>query len=846
MSQTPQSKKPPMPCSSPYDIDPIQRIYTQAQSTLFMKYNTIYNNNDYIQTYYLIFNEKCRAVARFNDYLILDDNTEFLKRYYTFEEVLPKLKTIFAFYETYSRIFPNYMVLRGSECLYRNIRKKQKMIDAFNQIKKEEEENRERLKIGKKNNNSNSGCNSNSNNNRNIVFDKNVQNSINKYEPSVVNSRCRVRNNNNNNEDGEDSVNSISISLLSRKCMYNNGNGSNNVFKTPGSSFVNEDNSFASIAVIIQGMDNNKNVIMPMETPKKKKKVSDKELLCEDNNNNNVINDSLESLNEFHNNNINDDHNSHHHIQSALNNNRKFISHKSTASVPEINNSIKIINNYHKIIIPQGTTNAVININAHIYPNDNNNHNNNNIKPITTTTVNNNNTNNTQSPSTTTKGSSTASKQSNTLIHDSNSNNNNTNNIYTHSNFQLSNPDTLTTSNHMKTSSKIDTHKNITIKNFQTNNNTNTNSKSLSKCKNSSMQKNNTNSYLNTQSSVHNNKGNITTEGNIVNGSCTINNKSLSKNKHNIHYTTTTTNTKIDFAITKSAFKSPEKILSLSKKKNITTTVSTTNHIKPIYKNKNLSNIQTLSALQNTKVNPFKTKFERKKSIQKHNTSNSLNANNVNTNNKHKQQLTQTNNTSHHHEVINSFLNNQNSIFKKEIRTSLINADTIDNNNTKDTITNNDKQCKTSKHEHISMRKYNGGIGIGSLRMFNVGFKHNHISTSSSNKLQQHSIEVNNYNCKGSNNNNACSQRKAANVKTPVVKKVVMSPKNNNYVDKGNRAALTEKVKLTQKCPLNKEMIKHNICVNGNSNSNNPSKIIRSFNSKGVDANTTKMKFLRK
>ena len=838
MSQTPQNKKPPMPCSSPFDIDPIQRIYTQAQSTLFMKYNTLYYNNDYIQTYYLIFNEKCRAVARFNDYLILDDNTEFLKRFYTFEEVLPKLKTIFEFYETYSRIFPNYMILQESECLYRNIRKKQKMIDAFNQIKKEEEENRERLKIGKKSGNSVSGGNSN----RNVVFDKNVQNSINKCEPSVVNSKW-VNKNNNNNGDCEDSVNSISISLLSRKCMYNNGVNNGNVFKTPGSSFVNEDNSFASIAVIIQGMDNinnNKNVVMPMETPKKKKKVSDKELLCENNNsNNNVIDDSLASLNEFNNNN---DHNSHHHIQSALNNNRKFISHKSTASVPEINNSIKIINNYHKIIIPQGTTNAVININAHIYPNDNDN---NNTKPTTSTTVNNNNnTNNTQSPSTTTKGSSTASKQSNTLTHNSNSNN-----IYTHSNLQ---------SNHMKSSSKIDTHKNITIKNFQTNmlthsnntNNTNTNSKSLSKCKNYSMQKNNTNSYLNTQSSVHNNKGNITTEGNIVNGSCTINNRSLSKNKHHTHYSN---NHKIDFAITKSAFKSPEKILSLSKKKNITTTVSTTNHIKPIYKNKNLSNIQTLSALQNTKVNPFKTKFERKKSIQKHNTSNSLNAN-VNNNNKHKHQVTQVNNTSHH-EVLNSFIN-QNSIFKKEIRTSLINADTIDNNNnnTKDTITNNDKQYK-SKHEHLSMRKYNGGVnvGIGSLRMFGVGFKHNHISTSSSNKLQQHSIEVNNYNCKGSNNNNnnnACSQRKPANMKTPVVKKVVMSPKNNNYVDKGNRAALTEKVKLTQKCPLNREMIKqnnNNICVNGNSNNNNnPSKIIRSFGSKGVDANTTKMKFLRK
>ena len=733
------------------------------------------------------------------------------------------------------------------------------MIDAFNQIKKEEEENRERLRIGKKHCNGNSNSHSH---NRNVVFDKNVQNSINKCQPSVMycsNNGISVKGRNgNNNGDVEDSLNSISISLLSRKYTHNTNH---NVFKTPSNSFVNEDNSLASIAVIVQGMDdnnnNNKNAV-PMETPKKKKKILDKS--SSPHNNNNIIDDSLASLNEFNN---NEEHNSHHqHIQSALNNNRKFISHKSTASVPEINNSIKIINNYHKIIIPQGTTNAVININAHIYQNDGSN----NTKPTTTTVINNN-----QSPSTTTKGSSTASKQSNTLTHNSNIASTKDNNIYTHSNFQLSNPDAMSISNHMKSSSKIDTHKNITIKNFQTNmlshsNNNNNNSKSLSKCKNYSMQKNNTNSYLNTQSSVHN-KGNITTEGNVVSGSCNINNKSLSKNKRHTHC-----NNKIEFAFTKSAFKSPEKILSLSKKKNITTTVSTTNHIKPIYKNKNLSNIQTLSALQNTKVNPFKTKFERKKSIQKHNTSNSLNANvnvNMNTNtntifhnnkSKHKNQVTQTNNTSHH-EVLNSFIN-QNSIFKKEIRTSLINnVDTIDNNNTKDTITN-DKQytTNTNKHEHLSMRKYNEcanskGVGIGSLRIFAGGFKHNHISTSSSNKLQQHSIEVNNYNCKGTNN--ACSQRKPANLKTPMIKKVVMSPKNTgNYADnKGNRVALTEKVKLTQKCPLNREMIKHNnnnngsnnICVNGNSNSNNnPSKIIRNFNSKGVDANTTKMKFLRK
>ena len=40
------------------------------------------------------------------------------------------------------------MILPESQFLYRNIRKKQKMIDAFNEIKKEEEENRKHLKLG--------------------------------------------------------------------------------------------------------------------------------------------------------------------------------------------------------------------------------------------------------------------------------------------------------------------------------------------------------------------------------------------------------------------------------------------------------------------------------------------------------------------------------------------------------------------------------------------------------------------------------------------------------------------------------------------------------------------------
>ena len=84
----------------------------------------------------LMFNEHCQVVARFKDFLILDDMTEFLRRFYTKKELKKRLIKIFNFYESYSKIFPNYMILPESIYLYRNIRRKQKMIDAFNQKKK--------------------------------------------------------------------------------------------------------------------------------------------------------------------------------------------------------------------------------------------------------------------------------------------------------------------------------------------------------------------------------------------------------------------------------------------------------------------------------------------------------------------------------------------------------------------------------------------------------------------------------------------------------------------------------------------------------------------------------------
>jgi hypothetical protein len=77
----------------------------------------------------LIFNETSKVVAQFKDFLIFEDSSEFLKRMYSNEEVGQRLQKICEFYENYSKIFPNYTVFYESKYIYKNIRRKQKLID---------------------------------------------------------------------------------------------------------------------------------------------------------------------------------------------------------------------------------------------------------------------------------------------------------------------------------------------------------------------------------------------------------------------------------------------------------------------------------------------------------------------------------------------------------------------------------------------------------------------------------------------------------------------------------------------------------------------------------------------
>ena len=96
----------------------------------------------------IIFNIPSHFTALFKEYLLKEEEAEFLKRVYHKNEINKKLKNIFYFYEKYSKIFPNYIVMPEGHYLYRNILKKQKMIDKLQKIIEEEIKNKEMLLEG--------------------------------------------------------------------------------------------------------------------------------------------------------------------------------------------------------------------------------------------------------------------------------------------------------------------------------------------------------------------------------------------------------------------------------------------------------------------------------------------------------------------------------------------------------------------------------------------------------------------------------------------------------------------------------------------------------------------------
>lgn len=89
----------------------------------------------------IIYNEKAHVVAQFKDHLIFDDTNEFLRRFYRVNECFKKLPGIYEFYESFSKIFANYIILPESKYMYKNIQRKQKMIDNLQKFQSDRDNN---------------------------------------------------------------------------------------------------------------------------------------------------------------------------------------------------------------------------------------------------------------------------------------------------------------------------------------------------------------------------------------------------------------------------------------------------------------------------------------------------------------------------------------------------------------------------------------------------------------------------------------------------------------------------------------------------------------------------------
>ena len=159
------------------------------------KYNSSPIVYEKFQILLLMENASTHLVSVFKDYLLYDDMTEFFKEYYKNKEITKRLKSIFDYYESSSYLFPNYTALNEGKYIYRNIIKKQKLIDYLEDLEDKMKEKEE--KKNKKKNNLQLEDDSSSYFN---VFDTKVYNNIIKEtgNDSKINEIFCVGNKNNN------------------------------------------------------------------------------------------------------------------------------------------------------------------------------------------------------------------------------------------------------------------------------------------------------------------------------------------------------------------------------------------------------------------------------------------------------------------------------------------------------------------------------------------------------------------------------------------------------------------------------------------------------------------------
>ena len=227
-------------------------------------FNTYYINNDYYNSRIIndiIYNEKSHIVSQFKDNLITDDNSEFLKRFYTTNESAIRLPRFFEYHETYSKIYPNYTALPESKFIYKNIHRKQKIID--------QQQNLE-MSLEKRN-----------------IKRKNKDTKCNNYEKQVFSTDVC-------NSLANDSSLMRSIFGLSKKNNKHNNKNINDKHIDQDNNDMNNNNSIHEIEKIIDVIDKSQRSLNVNNTKHKK-------CISNSNNNHNLTTKRKQTTNNKHN-----------------------------------------------------------------------------------------------------------------------------------------------------------------------------------------------------------------------------------------------------------------------------------------------------------------------------------------------------------------------------------------------------------------------------------------------------------------------------------------------------------------------------------------------------------------
>jgi hypothetical protein len=115
----------------------------KLERRVYRQFNQTYSNDENFYNIKIIneiiSNENTHIVSEFKDYLISGDYSEFLQKLYTLQESRECLPKIFEYYDYCSVIFPNYVILPENKYIYKNIQKKQRVIDNQQDLEEKQE-----------------------------------------------------------------------------------------------------------------------------------------------------------------------------------------------------------------------------------------------------------------------------------------------------------------------------------------------------------------------------------------------------------------------------------------------------------------------------------------------------------------------------------------------------------------------------------------------------------------------------------------------------------------------------------------------------------------------------------